>query len=216
MEDSAMMIRGRSWSKLQFITHGGSAEEIINGTLNVLKGGCRWVQLRMKNFSREDIISVAEILKAECRKNDAVLLIDDEVEIALRLNLDGVHLGLKDMPIDEARKILGENFIIGGTANTVEQAHHHISLGADYLGVGPFRYTTTKQNLSPLLGIEGYKSLMSNTDIITVPVVAIGGIVEADIPEIMSTGVQGIAVSGTILNAKNQVEQTRLLLNKLK
>ena len=103
MEDSAMMIRGRSWSKLQFITHGGSAEEIINGTLNVLKGGCRWVQLRMKNFSREDIISVAEILKAECRKNDAVLLIDDEVEIALRLNLDGVHLGLKEMPIDEAR-----------------------------------------------------------------------------------------------------------------
>ena len=209
------LIRGRKWSKLQFITHGSSVDEIFNGAIDVLNGGCRWLQLRMKNFSVEEKISVAEKLRIECRNADAVMLIDDEVDIARRLQLDGVHLGLNDMPISEARKILGDKFIIGGTANTLEQAQHHISLGADYLGIGPFRYTVTKQNLSPILGIDGYKHIMSHRDIITVPVVAIGGIEVSDIDEIISTGVNGIAVSGTILNAPNRVEQTRLIINTL-
>lgn len=216
MEDREMdMIRGREWSKLQFITHGSSADDILNGALDVLQGGCRWVQLRMKNFPAEEKVAVAGKLLPVCRKFGAVMLIDDEVEIARRLGLDGVHLGLNDMPISEARRILGESFIIGGTANTLEQAQHQISLGADYLGIGPFRYTTTKQNLSPLLGLEGYRKLMSRTDIITVPVVAIGGIVETDVEDIIATKVNGIAVSGAILNSENHVEQTRKLLNIL-
>lgn len=216
MEGRVMdMIRSREWSRLQFITHGLSAEEILSGAVDVLQGGCRWVQLRMKNFSFEEKMAVAEKLLPECRKYGAVMLIDDEVEIARRIGLDGVHLGLNDMPINEARKILGDGFIIGGTANTLGQAQHQIYLGADYLGIGPFRYTTTKQNLSPLLGLEGYRELMSRTDIITVPVVAIGGIVETDVEDIMATKVDGIAVSGAILNSENHVEQTRKLLNLL-
>ena len=78
-----------------------------------------------------------------------------------RLDVDGVHLGKKDMPIDQARQILGEAFIIGGTANTFEDVVQHYRAGADYLGIGPFRFTTTKKNLSPVLGLEGYSSILS-------------------------------------------------------
>ena len=115
------------------------------------------------------------------------------------------------MPIGEARQILGEAFIIGGTANTFEDVKLHHAAGADYLGIGPFRFTTTKKNLSPVLGLEGYTSILAqmNEAGIRIPVVAIGGIVAEDIPAIMETGVNGIALSGAILQAPDPVEETK-------
>ena len=121
------------------------------------------------------------------------------------------------MPIAEARKILGNDFIIGGTANTFEDVQMHYAAGANYIGCGPFRFTTTKKNLSPVLGLEGYRNIlnrMKEADI-QLPVVAIGGITYEDIPEIMQTGVSGIALSGTILRADNPVEETRRILGLL-
>ena len=114
------------------------------------------------------------------------------------------------MPVDEARKMLGRSRIIGGTANTYADIERLWRQGVDYIGCGPFRFTTTKQNLSPILGLEGYSSIMKQMAAhnIHLPLVAIGGILLTDVAVILQTGVTGIAVSGAILNAENPVEET--------
>ena len=140
------------------------------------------------------------------------------VELVRKLKADGVHLGKNDMPIAEARKILGKDFLIGGTANTFDDVQAHYEAGADYIGCGPFRFTTTKEKLSPILGLEGYRSIVQQmkAEGIHLPIVAIGGITLEDIPAIMQTGVTGIALSGTILRAANPVEETKKIVSQLK
>ena len=119
------------------------------------------------------------------------------------------------MPIAEARKILGNNFIIGGTANTFENIRMHYKAGADYIGCGPFRFTTTKKNLSPILGLKGYADIVSQMrkENINLPIVAIGGITKEDIPSLMGTGITGIAISGSILRAENPIEEMKEIQN---
>lgn len=200
---------------LQFITHRTERYSYLQSAQMALEGGCKWIQLRMKDAPLEEVEAVALQLKPLCKEQEAILVLDDHVELAQKLEVDGVHLGKKDMPINEARQILGEAFIIGGTANTFEDAVQHYHAGADYLGIGPFRFTTTKKNLSPVLGLEGYASILSQMKEahIELPVVAIGGINYEDIPDILATGVNGIALSGTILRAENPVEEVRRILN---
>lgn len=200
---------------LQFITHRTERYSYLQSAQMALEGGCKWIQLRMKDAPLEEVEAVALQLKPLCKEQEAILVLDDHVELARKLEVDGVHLGKKDMPINEARQILGEAFIIGGTANTFEDAVQHFRAGADYLGIGPFRFTTTKKNLSPVLGLEGYASILSQMKEahIELPVVAIGGINYEDIPDILATGVNGIALSGTILRAENPVEEVRRILN---
>lgn len=200
---------------LQFITHQTERYSYLQSAQMALEGGCKWIQLRMKDAPLEEVEAVALQLKTLCKEHDAILVLDDHVELARKLEVDGVHLGKNDMPIDEARQILGEGFIIGGTANTFEDVVQHFRAGADYLGIGPFRFTTTKKNLSPVLGLEGYASILSQMKEahIELPVVAIGGINYEDIPDILATGVNGIALSGTILRAENPAEETRKILN---
>ena len=149
-----------------------------------------------------------------CRQYGATFIIDDHVELVKKLHADGVHLGKKDMPIAEARRILGPDFIIGGTANTFEDVRMHYEAGADYIGCGPFRFTTTKKNLSPVLGLEGYRDIVSRMKEagIHLPIVAIGGITFEDIPAIMQTGVSGIALSGSILRADDPIEETKRIV----
>lgn len=199
---------------LQFITHQTERYSYLESARMALEGGCKWIQLRMKEASAEEVETVALQLKPLCKEHEAILILDDYVELAKKLEVDGVHLGKKDMPVDQARQILGEAFIIGGTANTFEDVVQHYRAGADYLGIGPFRFTTTKKNLSPVLGLEGYSSIMSQMKEanIELPVVAIGGITTEDIPDILRTGVNGIAMSGSILRAENPVEETRKIL----
>lgn len=200
---------------LQFITHQTGKYSYLDSARMALEGGCRWIQLRMKEASLEEVEAVASQLKPLCKTYEAILILDDHVELAKTLEVDGVHLGKTDMPIAQARQILGEAFIIGGTANTFEDVEMHVTAGADYLGIGPFRFTTTKMNLSPVLGLDGYTSILSRMREahIELPVVAIGGITYEDIPAIMETGVNGIALSGTILQAENPVEETKRILN---
>ena len=179
-----------------------------------LEGGCKWIQLRMKDASDDEVRQAAAEIQPMCKEHEAVFLLDDRVELAKELHADGVHLGKNDMPIDEARRILGEEYIIGGTANTFDDIQRIASQGADYIGCGPFRFTTTKKNLAPVLGIEGYRDIiakMRNAGI-NIPMVAIGGITPDDIDEILATGVQGIAVSGTVLNADDPVAMMKSLL----
>ena len=201
--------------KLQFITHFTDTYSYLDSARMALEGGCRWVQLRMKHASDEETEAVAVEVQKLCRTYGATFLIDDRVELVRKLKADGVHLGKNDMPIAEARKILGKDFLIGGTANTFDDVQAHYEAGSDYIGCGPFRYTTTKQKLSPILGLEGYKEIirkMQEEKICHLPVVAIGGITFADIPAIMQTGVTGIALSGTVLRADNPVEEMRKIL----
>ena len=205
--------------RLQFITHQNEQYGYVEGARMALEGGCRWIQLRMKGANDDEVASVAMEIGKMCREYGATFLLDDRVELAKKVMADGVHLGKNDMPVDQARQVLGPQSIIGGTANTFEDIERLARQGADYIGCGPFRYTTTKKNLSPILGLEGYRQLTDKMrkSGIQLPIVAIGGILADDIPSIMHTGVSGIAVSGAILNAANPAEEMKTfveILNK--
>lgn len=205
----------RTWlreaSSLQFITHYTDRYSYHDSAIMALEGGCRWIQLRMKDSEDAEIERVAKILLPECRSRGAVLVIDDRLDVALRIGADGVHLGKNDMPVSQARSIAGNGFIIGGTANTFDDICALYRQGADYIGCGPFRFTTTKKNLATILGLDGYRRLTEQMkeNGISLPIVAIGGITYDDIPEIMKTGVTGIALSGSILRADDPVAEMR-------
>lgn len=200
--------------QVQFITHYTEQYSYADAARMALEGGCRWIQLRMKDATAQEMEPTALEVHALCRRYGATFIIDDQVELAMKLHADGVHLGKNDMPVARARELLGRNFIIGGTANTFEDIMMHNEAGADYIGCGPFRYTTTKKKLSPILGTEGYADIVGRMrhDGIHLPIVAIGGITADDIPSIMQTGVNGIALSGSILRAANPVEEMQRIL----
>lgn len=200
---------------IQFITHSNERYDHVEGVKLALQGGCRWIQLRMKDAMEIDFLRAAKKIRRLCDEYHATFILDDHVEWVGLTGADGVHLGKNDMPVDEARKMLGRNRIIGGTANTFEDVERLSRQGADYIGCGPFRFTTTKKNLSPVLGLEGYRSITAQMKAhdIQLPIVAIGGILHQDIPAIMQTGVTGIAVSGAVLNAENPVEEMRLFIS---
>ena len=202
---------------LQFITHKAGGYDELSGAEAVLKGGCRWVQLRMKDASDEEFIAVGRKLAELCRSFGARLILDDRVHLVGEIGADGVHVGKNDMPVDEVRRLLGPGFIVGATANSFDDIASAAARGADYIGLGPFRFTQTKRKLSPILGLEGYRQLMSESRAagILLPVVAIGGINAADIPDIMATGVRGVAISGGLLRAEDTVTETRNILSEL-
>lgn len=199
---------------LQFISHYTEKYTYLDSVKIALDGGCKWVQLRIKDATDAEVLPIAVEAQKLCRDAGATFIIDDRVELVKQIGADGVHLGLGDMPIAQARKILGEKFIIGGTANTFENVKAHYQASANYIGCGPFRFTTTKKKLSPVLGLEGYRSIVSKMreENINIPIVAIGGITAADMAPIMQTGVTGIALSGTVLRAENPVAEMQRII----
>lgn len=199
---------------IQFISHFTEQHTYLDSIRLALEGGIKWVQLRMKDATEDEIISVGTEVRRLCDQYGATFIIDDHVELVHKLKADGVHLGKNDMPIAEARNILGKDIIIGGTANTFEDIAAHYQATANYIGCGPFRFTTTKKGLSPTLGLEGYRSIMTKVKEagINIPIVAIGGITAEDIPDIMQTGIAGIALSGAILRAENPTEEIKRIL----
>ena len=203
---------------IQFISHYTDTIMYLDSIRLALAGGCRWVQLRMKDATVDEIRPVALEAQHLCKEAGATFIINDHVALAKEIGADGVHLGKNDMPITEVRKLLGNSFIIGGTANTIDDVRSHYASGADYIGCGPFRFTTTKKGLSPVLGLEGYRSIVSQmrAEGIDLPIVAIGGITAEDIPDIMQTGVTGIALSGTVLRAADPVAEMRRLVEMTK
>jgi thiamine-phosphate pyrophosphorylase len=202
---------------LQYISQGRTAQEHLENIENACKSGCSWVQLRLKDEDIATHLDTAIQCRNICDQYDAIMIVNDNVSVAKAALADGIHLGLSDMNPREARKILGDNFIIGGTANTLENCIQHIEDNVDYIGLGPYRHTVTKKKLSPVLGIEGYKNILiqlKNKNE-AIPIVAIGGITEKDITILMQTGVSGIAVSGELTKQKNlekKVETIKKLL----
>lgn len=203
--------------KLQFITHFTERYSYVDSARMALEGGCRWIQLRMKDATEKELESAALQVKDLCDVYNATFIIDDNVMMTKRVGADGVHLGRNDMPVDEARKILGADFIIGGTANTFEDICRLAEQGADYIGCGPFRFTSTKKNLAAILGLEGYERLIGQMREkgIDLPLIAIGGIMYDDIPDLWEKGVSGIALSGSVLRADNPVSEMKRIVNRI-
>ena len=201
--------------KLQFITDSPDLEEILNQCRAALQGGVRWIQLRMKTASTEERVIAARAIHQEMQPYpSAILIIDDDVEAALRSDADGVHVGLDDLPPADVRRILGVDKIVGATCNRIEDLALRSLQGVDYVGIGPFRTTQTKKLLSPLLGEEGMAALVRFNRGLPqpIPLIAIGGITADDLPTLAGVGVQGIALSGIINHATDpQAESSRLV-----
>ena len=202
--------------QLQYITH--TAPSLTHPQLAeaACKGGVKWIQLRVKDQAHDEWLAIAQATKSICDTYGATLIINDNVEIAQAVSASGVHLGKKDMCPRQAREILGNDYIIGGTANTFEDIKQCYEAGVDYVGVGPFRFTITKENLSPILGLEGYADIIRvcRENHIDVPIFAIGGIRVEDVREIMSTGVHGIAI-GTGIGLGNAPDNAQRFIQEL-
>jgi thiamine-phosphate pyrophosphorylase len=205
-------------STLHYITQPVPGKTSSELTEEVCSAGINWVQLRIKNSSYNEILEEAIKTEAICRKYHAKIIINDHVNVAKAIRADGVHLGKSDMDPLEARSILGKGVIIGGTANTFEDIKSLAAKGVDYIGLGPFRFTATKENLSPVLGLEGYQEIIAacKKENIHQPIIAIGGITVEDVKQLIHTGVYGIAVSSAINLHDNRMEAVKRFINKIK
>ncbi len=201
--------------RLQYITAPKTGLSLCEQIESVCQGGMRWIQLRMKNASDTEMMQEGKLAKEICRRYNALFIINDNVQIARQLDADGIHLGKEDMNPLEARKILGPGKIIGATCNTWEDIVLRYEQQVDYIGLGPFAFTTTKEKLSPVLGLDGYHILLRKMkkNHISIPVFAIGGIQENDIPDLAATGIQGIAVSGLLKNSEAIPDKTEEILH---
>lgn len=197
--------------RIYFITHKNEKYSYIDSAKLALDCGIRLIQLRMKQASEVEMLNTAYILKEECDKYGAKLIVNDNADLALKIGANGVHIGQNDEAISIVRNKIKENQIIGMTCNTKEQILKAIEQKADYIGLGPYRFTNTKQNLSPILGIEGYRNLDCD-----IPIYAIGGIRLEDVEKLSQTKVYGIALSSLILESKEPEKLIKELRNYFK
>lgn len=199
---------------LQYITAPDPRLSLAEQVESVCRGGMRWVQLRMKEADVAELLEEGKRIKEICRRYHSLLIINDHVMVARQLNADGVHLGKEDADPREAREILGPGKIIGATCNTWKDILLRQQQQVDYIGLGPFAFTTTKEKLSPLLGLAGYRQILRQMEEnhIPIPVFAIGGITENDIPPLLQTGIQGIALSGLIRNSPDLSAKTKEII----
>ena len=205
------------FSKLQYISQGNTIEQQLYNIHQALDNGCDWIQMRFKNGNSHELFTLAEAVKILCDEYLATFIINDKVDLAIQINADGVHLGLNDMKISDARNLLGNHKIIGGTANTFEDISQLAKEKCDYIGLGPFKFTATKTNLSPILGLEKYIRILSKMQEqnIQIPVYAIGGIEANDIENLLKIGIHGIAVSKLLTDNPLQKELIKQLNEKL-
>lgn len=202
---------------LQYITNTDCPVPVDTQVKEAIAGGCRWIQVRMKDATDDEIADVIEKIKPLCLEKEAFLIMNDRVELAKRLDVGGVHLGKTDMLPSKARLMLGPAAVIGVTANTIDDIIAVRSLDIDYIGIGPFRHTTTKKHLAPVLGIEGIQYICAEMEAkqIEIPRVAVGGIRLDDVAVLMEAGVNGVAVSGAIAFDKDIAAETARFLEAL-
>ncbi len=197
--------------ELYYISQGENTQEHLQNIEKVCTfdwtdyGFLKYVQLRLKNISEEDYLRFGEKAKSICKTFGTTLIINDHVEVAKHLGV-GLHVGKEDVSVKEARKHLREAQIIGATANTLEDCLNHIENKADYIGLGPFRYTETKKNLSPVLGLDGVRTIMEKLqeNNIQIPVYVIGGITEKDFKELEENNITKVAVSTAMTKIAKQ------------
>lgn len=200
-------------SRLQYISQQTASLSHTDAIRRALDAGCTWIQLRIKEQPEAAVLQAAVVAKRLCEAAGATLIINDYPAVAKAVSADGLHLGLQDMPIAAARKLVGNSMLIGGTANTLEDVLQRVQEGADYVGLGPYRFTTTKQKLSPVLGIEGYARMLTQLQQrkLSIPIIAIGGILPEDVAALRNAGVHGVAVSGAITHAADAAATVKAL-----
>jgi thiamine-phosphate pyrophosphorylase len=182
---------------LMCITQDNLPLSHVEQTKRLCAAGAKWIQLRMKRAERATWLATAADVVEICRSHDAICVINDSVAVAMASGADGVHLGRHDGSWREAREKLGPRRILGGTVNNAGDAHEAAEADClDYVGVGPWRFTTNKQNLAPVLGPDGIRALIRQLD--GLPAWAIGGIEADDLPLVRSTGAAGAAVSSVL------------------
>ena len=196
-------VTDRAWTGRQTL-----AEQVEEA----LKGGVTMVQLREKNLSDEEYVQRAGEIKELCHRYGVPLIVNDNVEVALKSGADGVHVGMEDTPVYEVRARVGAAFIIGATAKTVEQAKAAEAAGADYLGVGAVFPSPTKKNAIRITKEE----LSEICSAVSIPAVAIGGITESNIAELAGGGMAGVAVVSAIFGADDIFAATGELREKAK
>ncbi|MDR2413397.1 MAG: thiamine phosphate synthase [Odoribacteraceae bacterium] len=209
--------RSLSSIPLQYITHPRDGVTMAEQVEAACQGGARWIQFRAKAGSVEEILLEGAAVRQVCREHGALFIVNDRVEVARALDADGVHLGQEDMSPARARRLLGCHKIIGATCNTITDVAESARQGVDYIGLGPFAHTGTKERLAPVLGLDGYRRVIAaaRSAGVTTPVHAIGGIRLEDVEPLARTGVNGIAVSSLINHSTNPRAMTRQILDKL-
>lgn len=181
------------------------------------EAGVRWVQLRVKNKPFSEWLEIAKIVREITSSFGAVLIINDNAEIASLVNADGVHLGQENLPWTEARKILGSNRFIGLSIHSLNELAEVRNAEVDYFGLGPFRFTSTKEKIDPVLGLEGIRQIISSAhnEGILRPFIAIGGIQLCDVCPILAAGANGIAVSSIVNLSLNPHEVIHNFLQEI-
>ena len=197
-------VTDRSWLKPD--------ETLASVTEELLKAGVTCVQIREKHMSDEEVLKEASSLKDLCERYQVPLIINDRPDLAKKVGASGVHVGLSDMGIHKARNLLGEDFIIGGSAHNVEEALAAEAAGADYLGCGAVFGSTTKTNVTQL-PIETLKAIC---EAVTIPVVAIGGVNNDNLPLLAGSGIAGIAVVSGLFRPTDKTAAVRHFLDQLK
>lgn len=203
---------------LQYVTNESDPDKLYNKVSQYLEAGGRWVQLRLKEATTEERIEMGLRLRTLTDRYDACLLIDDDIIATIAVDADGVHLGKRDCPPQEARRILGDEYIIGYTVNSLDDLPRALAANIDYIGVGPYRDTQTKALLAPILGLEGISQIAqqvkeTNRQFIVPQIVAIGGIRPEDAEILFSNKhIDGIAVSGAIEHATDMGHTVSQLL----
>ncbi|WP_405377841.1 thiamine phosphate synthase [Nonlabens sp. Asnod3-A02] len=191
---------------LQYITQGIAPQDHVENIRKACLNGITWVQLRIKNTDYRTVLKTAIEARKITNEFGVKLIINDHYKIAKEVQADGVHLGKTDTCPLIARQYLGNDFIIGGTANTLEDCRILLDKKVDYIGLGPYQFTETKRNLSPILGVKGYRDIVKELKTKT-PIIAIGGIAINDVAPILKTGVYGIAVSGVITSNMSSIKE---------
>ncbi|AZA81092.1 thiamine phosphate synthase [Chryseobacterium lactis] len=201
--------------KLQYISQGNTAKEQESNIRKALDHGIKWIQVRWKNAPEKELISLCEMAKQLCSEYQTTCIINDHVQLVKEIDADGVHLGLTDGSIHEARTILGNHKIIGGTANTITDVLQRINEPCDYIGLGPLRFTNTKEKLSPVLGFEGYEEIINGLKgrSIDIPkIFAIGSVTLEDFLPLQEIGIYGVSVSGTITRQPSVINEFKKVM----
>jgi thiamine-phosphate pyrophosphorylase len=173
-----------------------------------IAGGADTVQFREKGWETRRLICVAERMQSLCKKAGVTFIVNDRVDVAIASGADGVHLGQNDFPIPLARKLLGDEAIIGGSAGNMEEARNCLLEGADYIGFGPVYFTTSKEDAGPAGGLVLLKQVVEE---IPLPIIAIGGLTKDNTPQVIGTGAHGIAVISAVCCQKDPAEAARCL-----
>ncbi len=203
--------------RFQFITgnlpHLTHADQVARAC----RAGVRWIQLRMKQYPYDQWLETAFEARRITEKYHARLIINDDPQIAHRAGADGVHLGIRDVSVQHARRLLGSERIIGFSVHNQDELAMASQLDINYLGIGPFRTTTTKPDHDPVLGVGGLRRLcgLANAWVPGVPVIAVGGIGSDDLNDILACGCWGVAVSSAISFDGNEQQQFDAFLTKL-